>query len=232
MDDRNTAVVSRLFGGDSKRMTSHSERWTLYGVPGWGSVLAEAMLTRAKAPIDFIDVEGFDKPSPARDELLGVNPLAQVPTLITPEGALMTESAAITLLLSETFPEAHLAPEPGDVDRPRFLRWLVWMVSAVYPTFTFADYPERWAPSAKNELYASVETHRQKLWRIFDAELTRAPWQDIEHSALGIYLCAMTRWRPRRAWFEAECPAIARLAHAVDQQGDLIPVWKRNFPDA
>ena len=213
-------------------MTQQTRRWTLYGAPGWGSVLAEAMLTRAKAPFNFIDVEGFDTPSPARDKLLKVNPLAQVPTLITPAGAVMTESAAITLLLSETFPEARLAPEPHDLDRPRFLRWLVWVVSAVYPTFTFADYPERWAPSAKDELYGSVEAHRQNLWRMFETELQRAPWPDIDRTALGIFLCAMTRWRPRRAWFEAECPAITSIARAVDQQGDLIAVWQRNFPDA
>jgi GST-like protein len=56
----------------------------LYGVRGWGSGIAEAMLCLAGQSYDFIDVEGFDHPGPARDRLAAVNPLVQVPALILP----------------------------------------------------------------------------------------------------------------------------------------------------
>jgi hypothetical protein len=64
-------------------MDEPADRWTLYGARGWGSVLAEAMLTRCCSPYDFVDVNGFDKDGLARTTLIGVNALAQVPTLIT-----------------------------------------------------------------------------------------------------------------------------------------------------
>ncbi len=38
-----------------------------------------------------------------------------------------------------------LAPPVGRAERQQFQRLLVWLVANVYPTFTFADYPERWA---------------------------------------------------------------------------------------
>lgn len=118
--------------------------YSVFSVPGWGSVLAEAMLALCPAPARIEDVTGFDQPGAARDRLLRVNPLGQVPTLLLPDGTVMTESAAIALLLSERYPEAGLAPAPGTPLRPGFLRRLVWLAANVYPTFTYGDYPERW----------------------------------------------------------------------------------------
>jgi GST-like protein len=57
-----------------------------------------------------------------------------------------------------------------------------------------------------------------------------SPWSLGERfSALDSFLGIMTRWRPRRGWFETETPrlfAIARRADKVPQQ----LVWARNFP--
>ena len=53
---------------------------TLYGVPGWGSAISELMLTLAKIPYTFIDVDGFDQPGPTRELLKARNPLCQVAT--------------------------------------------------------------------------------------------------------------------------------------------------------
>src|SRR3546814_2212223 len=66
--------------------------WRLYGARGWGSTLAEGVLAWAGVPFEFEDVEGFDTPGPERDLLLAVNPLARVPTLVAPGGAVLTES--------------------------------------------------------------------------------------------------------------------------------------------
>ena len=72
-----------------------SGSYTVFSVPGWGSALAEGMLALCSAPVRIEDVTGFDQPGAARDRLLRVNPLGQVPTLLLPDGTVMTESAAI-----------------------------------------------------------------------------------------------------------------------------------------
>lgn len=206
--------------------------FVLYGAPGWGSVLVEATLTWCGLPFRFEDVDGFDAPGPERDRLLALNPLAQVPTLVLPDGQVMTESVAIALWLAAEHPDARLAPPPGSAELPQFLRRMVWLVAAVYPTFTFADYPERWSPGDADGLRERVVEHRKALWAQLESALDPRPWATGEtFTALDIFICAMTRWGPRRAWFETECPKLFALARKVDEIEQLEPVWARNFPE-
>jgi glutathione S-transferase len=146
-----------------------SDSWTVFAVPGWGSAIAEAILALCGVIPIIEDVTGFDRPGAARERLLRVNPLAQVPSVILPDGAVMTESAAIALLLAERYPQAGLAPPPGDDLRGPFLRRLVWIVANIYPTFTFGDYPERWVEANPVYFKESVERHRERLWQELEA---------------------------------------------------------------
>lgn len=41
----------------------------VYGAPGWGSAIGELMLTLADIPYRFVDVSGFDREGPQRDQL-------------------------------------------------------------------------------------------------------------------------------------------------------------------
>jgi GST-like protein len=206
-------------------------RTVLYGVPGWGSVLVEAMLAWCGTPYEFVNVEGFDAPGAARDVLAAVNPLAQVPTLVLEDGSVLTESAAIALWLAETHPDRALAPAPGTPARAQFLRRLIWFAAAVYPTFTYADYPERFAPEDARTLAERALERRRDLWRQFEAELGEGPWVlGATPSVLDVYVAAMTRWQPRRDWFEAECPKLHAVAQRADGIPRLRPVWERNFP--
>jgi GST-like protein len=52
------------------------------------------------------------------------NPISQIPTLILPDGTVMTESAAITLLLADITTRDDLVPGAAAPERARFLRWL------------------------------------------------------------------------------------------------------------
>lgn len=206
-------------------------RWQLYGVPGWGSTLAEGALAWTGIDYDFIDVEGFDAHGPARDRLLEVNPLARIPTLVLPEGQVMSESAAIVLHLADLHPKAGLAPPPGDPRRPAYLNRLAWFVSALYPTFTYRDYPERWAPSAPDELIERVDAFRQSLWQQFEYQVGEGPWVlGDEPSALDLYVTAFSRWRPRRPWLAEHCPRLHAIALQAEDLPQLAPVMARNFP--
>ncbi|QAY76027.1 glutathione S-transferase family protein [Sphingosinicella sp. BN140058] len=210
-----------------------SNRYVLFGVKGWGSAITEAQLELCQAPYELVEVDGFDTPSAARDRLLAYNPLAQVPTLVLPDGVVMRESAAIALLLSERHPQAGLAPPTGSAERPFFLRWLVWLVANVYPTFTFADYPERWVRSEREDFAQAVGAYRRRLWQQLEAELGEGPWTLGERfSVLDVYLGVMTHWRPRRAWFAQNCRRIHAIALGTDAHPVLGPVLQRNFGDA
>lgn len=175
----------------------------------------------------------FDDPI-ARAALARVNPVAQLPTLILPSGEVMTESAAITLLLAEVSGSDALVPVPGSAERAAFLRWLVFIVANIYPCFTFADVPERFVPEAEGDAYkARVTEHATRLWQVVAAEVaaTGGPWfLGARFSALDIYLAVTVNWRPGKAAFEVTTPGLARIAAAAAARPDMIAVMARNFP--
>jgi glutathione S-transferase len=56
-------------------------------------------------------------------EYLAINPMGKVPALRHGD-AVITESAAICCYLADAFPDAGLAPPPGDRERGPYYRWL------------------------------------------------------------------------------------------------------------
>jgi GST-like protein len=202
--------------------------WHVIGCKGCGSVLVEAALTLANIPYDREEVD-YSTPSPARDRLLAKNPLGQVPTLIAPDGGVMTESAAIVLHLDELAPDAKLLPARGTPERRDALRWLVFLVAAIYPTWTYGDDTAKWVGDAGDRLRESTEAHRKKLWAQMESA-AKGPWfLGQTRSMLDVYISAMTRWRPQRPWFEANTPKLAAIARALDDDAKLAPLWKANF---
>lgn len=199
----------------------------VYGVPGWGSAISELMLTLADIPYQFINVEGFDSPGPQRDLLEKRNPLCQVPTLELENGEIMTETAAIALMVLDRCPD--LAPPVGCIERQQFQRLLVWLVANVYPTFTYADYPERWSPDAPEQLQQNCIAYRKSLYLWLDNHLKAAPWAFGEQLTLiDCYLCVMRSWGPRAQWFAANTPKITAIADSVCQLPKLHKVLKDN----
>jgi GST-like protein len=150
--------------------------------------------------------------------------------LILPDGGVLSESAAIVLHLAETRPDCRLAPASGDRRRPAFLNRLVWFVSALYPTFTYRDYPERWAPDAAEQLIKRVDAFRKSLWEQFEQEVD-SPWVlGRDPSALDLYVAVFSHWRPRREWLSEHCPKLHGIALATERLPQLAPVMVRNFP--
>lgn len=204
--------------------------YRLITTKGCGSAIVEAALELADLPYTVDEIH-YDKPGPEQDRLRAANPLGQVPTLILPDGAVMTESAAIILHISDRAPQAGLVPAADDPLRPVFLRWLLFLVAAIYPTFTYGDDPGRWVrQEAANDLRASTDAHREKLWRHIETQIAAPPWWLGERfSALDIYVSVMSRWRPRRGWFAEHCPKLHGIARQVDGLPGIARTWARNY---
>ena len=205
----------------------------LYGELGWGSVLTEAQLDWYGIDYDFEPVGDLFKSPGSRQKISEINPIAQIPTLVMADGTVMTESAAITLHLAELTGKETLVPAVGSVERPAFLRWLIFIVTNVYPTYTYGDDPSRFVvgregqegfQKAVNEyaikMYLVLENHAQQQWFLGE-----------RFSALDIYLCTMSRWRPGRAWFAKNAPKLFSIATATEEVDSLQATWQRNFPN-
>ncbi|PNK64106.1 MULTISPECIES: glutathione S-transferase family protein [Pantoea] len=201
--------------------------FTLYGAPGWGSAISELMFSLCGEPYRWVDVFGFDQPGEARDRLLALNPLGQVPTLQSEDGAVLTESAAIALMLADRHPA--LIPPHGDPQRARFYHWLVWLVAAVYPTLTYGDYPQRWTAAGAQELKKSTDAHREEAYRWLESQLGDSAFLLGDNiTLLDAYLPVLVRWQPREGWFQASAPKLWGIAQRVKAQKALQSVVARN----
>ena len=203
----------------------------LFGRPGWGSVLVEAQLDWYGLSYDFEEVGDLFESAAARESLATVNPIAQIPTLVLDDGSVLTESAAITLHLADLTGRDDLVPGPLTPERAVFLRWLIFLVANIYPTFTYADDPARFvdAAGARDEFRASIDAYAARLYGHVEAAAS-TPWFLGERfSALDIYVAVMTQWRPRRTWFAVNTPKLYAMAQAADNQDALVGCFERNF---
>jgi GST-like protein len=196
-------------------------------------VLIEAQLDWYGLDYDFERVGDLFRSAEARQKISEVNPAGQVPTLVLADGTVMTESAAITLYLAELTGKDTLVPAAGSADRAAFLRWLIFIVANIYPTYTYGDVPARFVAGDKAQegFRKTVDEYAIRMYSVLE-DHAREPWFLGERfSALDIYICVMTRWRPRRAWFARNSPKLSCIATATEEIDSLRATWQRNFPN-
>jgi GST-like protein len=233
MPSTNAKPATKAKSGVEKTRISKKGPYRLYAAKGGGSMLAEIGLELAGAPYEILDVP-WDDVGWNSTVLKDLNPLGQVPTLIMPDGSVMSESAAILQHLADKYPKAGLAPPVDAPERAAFLRWLSFFVSAIYPTFTYGDVTERWVgkgheTGAGKALRAATDDHRKMLWRFLEGQVQPKPWFLGERfSALDLYLWAMIHWRPGKDWFKSECPGLLSAAMRAETLPAVRKVKARN----
>jgi GST-like protein len=203
----------------------------LLGCKGCGSAVVEAAFAVAKLPLEYEEVD-YGAGSPTRERLLSVNPLGQVPTLVLPDGTVLTESLAILLTLADRHPEAGLLPEPGSAERAVALRWMALAAGEIYPCVTRADYPERFSadPAHGPAIRVRAVQMAREIWRIIEAEAAPAPFLlGGRFSAADLHLAVLSRWMEGEAWMPANCPRLEALARAVATRDRAGAAWRRHF---
>jgi len=109
---------------------------TLYHAPQSRSSRIVWLLEELGAPyeIRITDIprpDGTGAPDPANP-----HPDQKVPALVD-DGAVITESAAIVLYLTDKFPAAGIGPVVGDPLRGAYLTWLAYYAGVIEPVVTF-----------------------------------------------------------------------------------------------
>jgi GST-like protein len=207
----------------------------LYGDTGSGSAMIEMALAEAGQGVRLREVP-LEGDHQRRAAYLAINPLGRLPTLVLPDGTVLTESLAILLTLAERHPEAALLPPPGSRERAIALRWMAVLAAEAYPHVTRWDYPRRFsadpahAPAIKD---AALAMFREVL-RVIEAEAglagdAAAPFLlGARFSLADIPLAVMSRWCGGRAWSPAHLPRIEALARAVAARPAIAPIWARH----
>ena len=159
-------------------------------------------------PVEIARPDGSGGPDPANP-----HPLGQVPC-IRDGDALIVESLAIWLHLSDRFPEAALAPPPGDAKRANYVGWLGHSTAVFEPLVTAAM-----AGAVLGDRQAAARAH---LDRQFAEALAAGPFlvgegfstADLVYaSLLRFFPAALTRTEAMADWMKriSARPALARV---------------------
>jgi glutathione S-transferase len=113
------------------------------------------------------------------------NPRGKVPAL-EHDGRLVTESGAITLYLTDAFPEAGLAPRLGDADRGDYLGWLFFYVAEVEPGMILK------ALEVTNPMMANIY---DPMVAHFEGRLMQSPYiAGDKFTALDVLFASAVQW--------------------------------------
>lgn len=107
---------------------------TFYHNPQSRAVMAYWMLEEVGAPYRIVPID-FERGDNRTPEFLAINPMGKLPTIVH-KGIVVTETPAIIAYLADTYPQAGLAPPPGDPARGTYFRWLFFGGTCFEPALT------------------------------------------------------------------------------------------------
>lgn len=207
--------------------------YTVYGAAGSGSVVVESALTLIGAPFTVIEAVTWAGEA-ERDKVAGVNPMRQIPALVTPDGETVTESSAILLWLTEQHPEAGLAPPPGDPRRGQFLRWMSFIPASIYSLYWARVEPSRLVgldEAAQAQVLARSAERISTCWATMENQITPGRYLlGGQLTVLDLYVTVVSRWRPLRPRFHQVASRMGEVVRRVDALPELAAFWAERFP--
>jgi len=207
--------------------------YTIYGALGSGSVPVEATLTLLGQPYAVIEAPTWEGES-EQAKVAVVNPLKQIPALVTPAGETITESAAILIWLADRHPQAGLSPALDAPERAQFLRWMTFIPASIYSLFWVRDEPSRLVgddPEMQARVKAATADRIADCWAMMESQLEPGRYLlGDQMTVLDLYVAVISRWGPRRVRFYEAAPRMAEVVRRVDADPRLAAFWAERFP--
>jgi glutathione S-transferase len=102
-------------------------------------------------------------------EYLAINPMGKVPALRDGDSTL-AEAPAICAYVAERYPEAGLAPPPGDPSRAKYLYWLFFAPGCIAPAMVQV------ATKLEMSSVAAGWGEANRVFDVLDKALEQGPW--------------------------------------------------------
>jgi glutathione S-transferase len=171
--------------------------YTLYWSEGTASFAPHAVLEEAGLPYKLVTVD-ISSGENRNDAYLKMNPTGRVPTLITPTGQTLYESAAISLYLADHHGLEDLAPPADHVLRGAFLQSLIYLSNTVQAFYRTFYYSTRFIQDTDNsEVFrATAIANLYDAWESVEIYLKQnGPYHLGERFSLAdIYLVMLVTW--------------------------------------
>ncbi len=116
--------------------------YTLYGGEISRALMVEMVFAEGDIPYELIVVDIL-KGEHRAPEFLKINPAGWVPALVTPEGEILSETAAINLYLAERHNLTQLVPGVEEAERGMFLSGFFYLTNDLEPILKRYFYPHR-----------------------------------------------------------------------------------------
>jgi GST-like protein len=210
--------------------------YTLFGFKGSGSASVECALIRTGAPFRIVEAASWEN-NAQLDELARVNPLRQIPTLLLPDGTVLTESAAILMHLGLAYPASGLLDAADASRRDLALRGLVYIAANCYSCISVVDYPERYTTQTDEASLAAVRAGtKDRLHRHWDIFADLHPVADgrfiagEQPGALDLLAAVVSKWSGTRQHVQSSRPAFSALLQRIDAHPTVAPVFARHWP--
>jgi GST-like protein len=206
----------------------------LFGSRGSGSAAIEIALNMCGLPFRHVRASLWE-PDSAVDELAKANPLRQIPTLVLPDGSVLTESAAILIHLGLAHPAGALLPVAPSA-RAQAIRGLVFIAANCYAAIGINDYPERWTTATTKPAHEKVrQGARQRLhtnWQIFADMFAADPFLSGDApGALDLLAAVVSKWAGTRAYLGIHRPAFLDAMRRVEAHPAVAPVFAAHWPN-
>jgi GST-like protein len=207
--------------------------YTLYGKKGSGSASTHAALELIGAPFRIVETASWEQ-NDAFQELLKLNPLGQIPTLVLEDGSVLSESAAILIHLGNVHPQSGLLPG-APAARAQTLRGLVYIPANCYAAISIIDYPERWCEDADEAMQQRIRNGtRARLhhhWEIFADLFPARPYLGgAEIGALDLLAAVVSKWSGSRSHLQKARPAFYETLMRIEAHPKVAPVFAQHWP--
>jgi GST-like protein len=209
--------------------------YTLYGKKGSGSATTQTALEIIGAPYRLVETASWE-PNDAFQELLRVNPLGQIPTLVLPDGSALSESAAILIYLGDAHPESGLLPREASA-RAQAVRGMVFIAANCYAAISIIDYPERWCADAdeddavKQRIRDGTRARLHKHWEMFADLFPARPYLGgARLGALDIHAAVVSKWSGARKHLEARRPEFYATLLRIESHPQVAAVFAQHWP--
>lgn len=237
--------------------------YTLFHASAAGSVVPQIVLRLLNVPHEVVEMDWETttarKDSPELQRLLKANPLAQFPTLLTPDGTVLTEMSAMLLYLVQM----HGSGTPWALDGltpaqlAGYYRFLVFVPAVVYPVVTFLDFPERYivVPEGKEEegkqakewMEAAGKKKQIEVYQMLEniindfnekeyganASASKFALGTPKPTVLDVMIAIVIHWapRPRPQWIEDKCPRLFQIAKETLNLPSIVEIVRSNKMD-
>ncbi|WP_457419984.1 glutathione binding-like protein [Roseateles sp. P5_E7] len=153
-----------------------------------------------------------------------INPMGQVPALLTPAGWLLTENAAVLQYLAEAFPAAGLLPAELDA-QARMRQWLGFIATELHK----AVFVPLLDPKAGADVKAYAMEKAALRLSVLEAHLARHEYLEGGYGIADIYLAVVLNWAPYAGVDLAPWPAVKGFHRRINQREAVMRATREEF---